>query len=197
MTTTTPNVLRDENIAKLSKAVAKHVNRPRSVGYDDAQQDAAMILIEMRSRWDESKSAHLTPDKREAMVVSWARLRLIDKYEAEFARQAQTVPIPTMKIVNSDGRFVYNAEQAVDMVDPKSEQKEKRLSDLDRADIEMLIARLPADLRRVTMLLLYDGLTQHEAAKVLGVSQPAVCSAYKRAQDELRSSLRIYSEVIG
>src|SRR4051812_20895604 len=83
-------LLRNENIERLSRRVAMYVTRPRSVSRGDAEQDAAIILIEMRERWDDAQAAHLPVDRQENMAVAWARLRLIDKYETEFARQRVT-----------------------------------------------------------------------------------------------------------
>lgn len=143
---------------------------------DDAEQDAAVILIQMRERWLDEKVLHLPPDRQDKLAISWARLRLIDKYETEFTKQGRTT-----------------SEATPDMIDPASVQP--RLTTADREDVTRLIERLPERHKKVAKLILFDGHTQQEVAELLKITQPAVCATYKEARALLRKLLADYSEV--
>lgn len=155
----------------------------------DAENDAAVILIEMRNRWEQDRSAHLPDDRQEKMVVAWARLRLIDQYETEFARQKRTINLSQPARDSAEG-----ADLAAVLPDPASD--DRSLSKLDRRDIEELIERLPDRQKQVVKLLLYEGHTQLEASKLLNVSQPAVCATYERAREALREMMADYAEAV-
>ena len=179
-------ILRNENIERLSRQVAKHVNRPRGTTAEDAFSDAALILLKMRDRWVADKSAHMSPERQERLAVSWARLRLMDQYESEFARLKKTVDLRFAGGVTATSSE-NDHDAARDVIDPTTE--DRRLSDLDRAEIQELIERLPVRQKQITKMLLYDGMTQAEVASQLGVSQPAICATYERARESLRDLL--------
>lgn len=128
----------------------------------------------MRTRWLPEKALHLSADRQEKMVIAWARLRLIDKYETEFARQKLTVPL-------------------TDVVD----ERVRRISDLDRDDIAVMVERLTEKQKTAVKLLLFEGLTQKEAAQQMGCSQPAVCANYERARFAMREMLAPFAGVTG
>lgn len=157
---------------KLSRRVAQYVTRPRGVSASDAEQDAAVILLSMRERWNAEKSAHLDDDRQERLIIAWARLRLIDHYESSFREQQRTFNMTDVR-----------------QGTPLEELPWPRLSDLDREDIAALVAKLPERQRAVVRALLYEGKTQVEAAHELGVTQTAVCRLYERARETLRDLL--------
>lgn len=180
-------MLRDENIERLSKRVALHVNRPRGYQLEDAWNDAAIILIKMRERWSGERAEHLSEERQERMVIAWARLRLIDQYESEFARQKRTTSLDTMR----DSQVGLHSDHPAEPLAPVSP-----LSDLDKEEIARLVELLPDRQRQVVTMLMFDGLTQREVAVKLGVSQPAVSANFYRAAETLRSMLKDYEEVI-
>jgi len=137
--------------------------------------------------WNPDRAEHLPPDRRERVIVSWGRLRLIDKYETDFGRQRKTINFGRTNADRTKG------EHQFDPVDPDSEDP-TRLSDLDREEIGMLIDRLPERSRIVVRALLYEGKTQAEIAKELGVSQPAISATFDKARNELRELMLPYVE---
>lgn len=156
----------------------------------DAENDAFLILHQMRERWEDAKAAHLTPEHQERVIVAWARLRLIDQYTREFHRQQKTMNLSTTKLEPNAPPLEMR------LIDRKGEAESKRLSNMERAEVEQLVDRLPAVQREVVKLLLYEGVTQHEAARRLAVTQPAVAQAYQRAQDALRELLSEYGDYL-
>lgn len=152
-----------------------------------------MILLRMRKDWDEGKCAHVPPDRREQLASNWARLRLIDKYEAEFAMLKRTgcFVSPGMREKAAVAGMPACADLIqLDPTDPKSVRPS--LSNLDLEDIRRLVAKLPEPRRRVVELLLFEGHTQQEAAEILGNTQPAVSAAFERARNDLTELLADY-----
>lgn len=190
LTNTELPLLHDENITRLSRRAALFVKRPGQISKADAEQDAAVILIEMRARFEDQKAAHLPRLRQERLVVYWARLRLIDKYESEFEHQARTRP---MSAAGLSARVGGTAEDVRDAPDDK---KPRRLSQMDREEIGALVERLPERQRDVVKMLLFEGLTQQEAAARLGVSQPAIHAHYDNARTTLRVLLQPFAEFV-
>lgn len=139
---------------------------------DDVQGDAAVLLLGLRLRWQSQMANHLDPLRQERLIVSWVRLHLIDKYAKEFSRQKRTVNMS----------HVSQREY-----DPPED--EPVLSELERGEIARLIERLPARQKQIVKLLLYEGRTQHEVAKIIGISQTAISVNFATACERLRTML--------
>lgn len=179
-------ILADENIDRLARRVAKYVIRPRGVGMDDAAADAAVILIEMRARWSEEKSAHLPVERAERMAIAWARLRLIDQYEPLFARQKLTKSLMSMDRDSPDL-----------IIDSIADDPPPRITDMDREEIRAVVQRLPRRFRDVVQMTLFEGLTQPEIAERLGVSQAAISVSWSEARAKLANMLREFAPKVG
>ncbi|MGH8899156.1 MAG: RNA polymerase sigma factor [Egibacteraceae bacterium] len=80
-----------------------------------------------------------------------------------------------------------------DMFDSRSNvevsAEEQVLLDVEYGDLGGALRRLPPELLAVVQLCLLDGLTQREAARVLGVSRAAVQRRLTRARRQLRTDL--------
>lgn len=85
-------------------------------------------------------------------------------------------------------RFFYGAaslDQAGDMPPPSDEMvKEAALLRLDRA-----IARLPTQLKEPLLLTVFEGLSQHAAGEMLGISAKAVETRVYRARKQLAADM--------
>src|SRR5262249_710013 len=144
----------------------------------DAENDAAVILLEMRRRWKPERAEHFEIDRQERMIVAWARLRLIDKYETEFARQKMTRPLNAAGGVGSGGAmwpsdqnprngwsraFGGNNGTSIDVEAGERDvpdKRPKRISELDREEIRQMVARLPERQSAAVRFLLFEGMTQ-------------------------------------
>lgn len=206
--------LADQNIARLSAQVAQYVTRPKSISKADAEQDAAIALIEMRERWQAERSSHLEPVRQERMIIAWARQRLIDKYQTEFNHQKRTHSIEggissrndrsgRLEVQYADPKTAYpgdyrgrGADGAMSPTQQVADHRAPKLTELDRDEIRALVARLPQRQREIVEMHLFEGMTQAEVAKTLGISQPAVSAGFERAREALREMLAPFAESV-
>ncbi|SFG11543.1 RNA polymerase sigma-70 factor, ECF subfamily [Novosphingobium sp. CF614] len=80
-------------------------------------------------------------------------------------------------------------EEAAGIVDPGLDPEARLASDAEVARIEAAIAALPANLKEPLLLCAVEGMTQDEAAVVLGISRKAVETRIYRARQKLSKLL--------
>lgn len=162
-------ILDDANLPKLAKKAARHVHRPRGVDLVDAEQDAAVELLEYRRNgFDPEKCDHLSREAQERMLVRWTRLRLMSRYDSRIAAACITE--------------THGSEDAFGpALDPYNGR--------DPFDLEPILARLPERERAVVDAIVVGGKQQREVAKLLGISATIVSRDFSAARQRIAAML--------
>ena len=149
------------------KVAAKFTGRfPPGVTYEDAVQDAVVLILELEPQHAE-RAPHVAQD---AWLVTRAHGDLRHRYRKGWERQVAQLDADSTPDPITDGR----------------------VEDLGLSlDVEAAINALPEQERRVTLLTM-QGLKQSQVATLLGVTQPVVSKLYRRARATLAQLLGDY-----
>jgi RNA polymerase sigma factor (sigma-70 family) len=130
----------------------------------------------------------------DALHDTWLRLNkreeeetLVQSPGAYLIRMAVNIAVDVRR---RQSRSVYGVE--VDslleaIADPAPGPQDEAASSLDLASLMKILDRLPERRRKIVIMVRWEGLTQREVAKILGVSLRTVETDLKRANDYLNA----------
>jgi len=90
--------------------------------------------------------------------------------------------------------FARPMEEAGSVADAAQNPEEAVQSQAELARINAAIAALPANLRDVLVLRAVEGMSQSDAAQILGVSDKTVETRLYRARNKLAETLRDHAD---
>jgi RNA polymerase sigma-70 factor, ECF subfamily len=144
---------------------------------------------------------HDTQHRRLAYRLLGDRDRMDDVLQDAYAKAFRALPRFRGRASLSTWlyRIVYNA--CLDELRRSGSRKEVSLDEWrergarnesveERVDLEAALARLPAELRAVVLLVDAEELSYDEAAEILGIPPGTVASRLSRAREALRGALR-------
>lgn len=131
---------------------------------------------------------------QESFVAAWSAL---DRYDPARPLGAWLRAIALNKCRDHGRRLALRrlilgdpeSEEALRQPDPAPCGDEILLENERRAMLEAAIAALPAKLKEPLLLTCFEGLSQHEAAKLLGTTVKAVETRVYRARRQLSAAL--------
>lgn len=131
---------------------------------------------------------------QESFVAAWRSLRRYDP-ERPFAGWMRTIALNKARdwgrrrTVRRVIAAVLPGERAVDVADPAPSPETAAGDAQALASLDAAIAQLPIALRAPLVLTVFDGMSQADAARQLGISEKAVETRVRRARRTLVAEL--------
>lgn len=168
-------LIRQGDHLAFSRLVNRHAERFYRVAYrftgnrqeaEDVVQESLIKLWERPDMWDESKNAKFT---------TWF-YRIIVNRSLDAARRKKTSAI----------------DDVPEMADGDDSAEEKLAERQTQSVLEREIRQLPDRQQTAINLCFYEGLSNHEAASVMGLHLKALQSLIMRAKQTLRERMKAY-----
>jgi RNA polymerase sigma factor (sigma-70 family) len=101
---------------------------------------------------------------------------------------AQSERVPHASVISLDHAISleHGETMALEIEDPRAEMM---LRSIDRHDLLQCVFRLPAHLRSVVLLVFWEGKSEKEAARVLGITDRTVRNRLQKSFNVLRTAL--------
>ena len=127
-------------------------------------------------------------DERHLRNLLWKRLRSRCADKAERDALFQTIPIDDKQEGEPSGKKLGEGGCVSEDKLPEARPIELGLS----YDVKRAVTALPPLARRIILMLIWDGLTQHEIAQLLSISRDKVARQSEKSFKALRMALAAY-----
>lgn len=146
---------------------------------EDMFHDGLLVLFE---RLDQFKW------QGKGSLLKWSRQVIRNECLQQLRKQSRSLKISLDEVQDKGDSFMYELESQMtllqDDIDTKLVQK------IPMSKIIQIISNMPDGYRVVLNLVLFDGLSHREAAKLMGINEKSSSSQYSRAKRFLAQKIK-------